>query len=295
MGQQDWRFCVKCRVMFFDGDPANKGSCAAGGPHVSAGFNFDVPHDVPETASAQGGWRFCQQCFAMFFDGDPAHKGACPATGGPHVAAGFAFVLPHDIPETPTDQGAWRFCGKSMELFFDGDPNNKGVCDAGGSHAAAGFTFVIPHHDEVQTFDSGPLTSDLPLGGSAHLVLTKSGAFTFSTHAHDSGFDNIDYSLAAVLMTPSGLAFTFRHQGGVEGTSAGLPFGTPRRDDDQVTPGSNPAIRDEFGNIFNSVLIGKLAGTDTLVGGIENLISDALKSALDELGKAAATAVIALV
>jgi len=227
----------------------------------------------------------------MFFNGDPAHKGSCPATGGGHLAAGFAFVLPHDIPETPTDQGAWRFCGKCMALFFDGDPGNKGVCNMGDGHLEAGFTFVLPHHDEVQTFDSGPITSELPLGGSAHLVITKSGAFTFSTHAHDSGFDNIDYSLAAVLVTPSGLAFTFGHRGSVQGTSAGL---TPRRNDDQVSSGSNPAIRDEFGNTFNSVFIGKLAGTGELVGGLEGLIGDALKAAAVAAGQAGAKAVIAL-
>jgi hypothetical protein len=146
--------------MFFDGDPARKGSCAATGPHVSMGLNFDLPHDVSETPNAQAHWRFCVQCMAMFFNGFPDRKGACPATGGPHVAEGFMFVLPHDIPETPTDQGAWRFCEKCMALFFDGDPANKGVCDAGGGHAAAGFVFVLPHHDKVQVFDSGPVTLD---------------------------------------------------------------------------------------------------------------------------------------
>ena len=45
-------------------------------------------------------------------------------------------------------------------MFFDGDPANKGVCDAGGGHAAAGFVFVLPHHDKVQVFDSGPVTLD---------------------------------------------------------------------------------------------------------------------------------------
>src|SRR5260370_3488642 len=125
-------------------------------------------------------------------------------------------------------------------MDFDGFPG-KGTCPAGGGHEAQGFNFVLPHVDDsVQAFDSGPLTSGLPLGGSAHVVLTRTGAFTFTGHAHDSGFDNVDYTLSAVLMTPSGLAFTFQHQGGVEGTSAGLPFGTPRRDDDFTSSGSNP-------------------------------------------------------
>jgi len=29
-GQRDWRFCVKCNTMFFDGHPDNKGACSTG-------------------------------------------------------------------------------------------------------------------------------------------------------------------------------------------------------------------------------------------------------------------------
>jgi hypothetical protein len=292
--QKDWRFCVKCMAMFFDGDPARKGSCPAGSGHTAMGFNFVLPFDVPESGTAQKLWRFCAKCMAMFFDGDPARKGVCSAGGG-HSAQGFMFVLPHDVPESAVAQGNWRFCVKCMAMFFDGDPARKGACPAGAGHNAQGFMFVLPHHDEIQVFDSGPITSNLPLGGSAHLVITKTGAFTFTSHAHDSGFDNINYTLGAVLMTPSGLAFTFSHQGGVEGTSAGLPFGTPRRDDDKITAGSNKAIKDEFGNIFNSILVGKLVGTDTLVSGVQGVIGDALKAAAAQLGKAAATSIVALV
>jgi hypothetical protein len=257
--------------MFFDGDPAGKkGSCAATGPHVSLGINFDLPHDVPETPLAQGGWRFCGKCFAMFFDGDPAgNKGSCPFDGEGHESIGFAFVLPHDIPETPTDQGGWRFCGKCFAMFFDGDPGSKGVCNAdGGPHHADGVRFVLPHHDEIQTFNSGPLTvGGLPLGGSAQLVITKSGAFTFNTHAHDSGLDNIHYSLSAVLMMPDGVGFTFEVKGAVEGTSGSL-LGSPLRTEDQEFSGSDPAIRDEFGNASNAVFSARLSGDDALAIGL---------------------------
>ena len=154
----------------------------------------------------------------------------------------------------------------------------------------------------VRTFDAidsdngtTQLASNLALGGSAHLLVTNTGAFTLTFHAHDSGFDNIDYSVAAVLMAKSGLAFTFEHQGGVEGTSAGLPFGTPRRDDNVTLAGTNPALKDSFDQLGGATLVAKLAGTDTLVKGIEGLIGDALSSAAKELGAAAGKAVIALV
>jgi hypothetical protein len=72
--QNDWRYCQKCHAMFFDGY-ASKGSCPAGGPHEAAGFNFGLPHDVPEQES-QTAWRFCQKCSLMFYDGY-AQKGRC--------------------------------------------------------------------------------------------------------------------------------------------------------------------------------------------------------------------------
>ena len=37
--QNQWRFCSKCNVMFFDGFPS-KGRCAAGDGHQAAGFDF---------------------------------------------------------------------------------------------------------------------------------------------------------------------------------------------------------------------------------------------------------------
>jgi hypothetical protein len=243
----------------------------------------------------QTDWRFCGKCFAMFFDGNPNTKGICDAGPGGHQSQGFMFVLPHDVPGTATAQTAWRFCQKCFCMFFDG-ADNKGSCAGRGGHQAQGFMFVLPHlEDDVLTFDSGPITSNLPLGGSAHLVMNKTGTFTFSTHAHDSGFDNIDYSMAAVLMSAQGVAFSFTRRGRVEGTSAGLPFGTPRRDDDQTTPGTNSDITKNFEKIRDAVLVGQLSGTDALVNGFTTLIQQALEDAAKQLGTAALSAAEQLV
>jgi hypothetical protein len=172
MNQSAWRFCGKCTAIFFDGRP-DKGSCPTGGAHAASGFNFVLPHDVPETANAQSAWRFCGKCTAMFFDGrsdkgicpgGPTQsawrfcgkctamffdgrpdKGICPAGGGGHTASGFNFVLRHDVSEAANAQSAWRFCGKCTAMFFDGRPD-KGTCPAGGGgHTASGFNFVLPH------------------------------------------------------------------------------------------------------------------------------------------------------
>ena len=290
--QIDWRFCHKCSAMFFNGFPG-KGICAAGGNHEAAGFNFIMAHDNPETPNAQAQWRFCHKCDVMFFNGFP-NKGVCKA-GGAHDAAGFDFVPPHDVAETPTAQGQWRFCHKCNAMFFNGFPA-KGSCPAGGAHDAAGFNFVLPHIDEdTIVLDSG-VTSPLPLGGSAHVVFRHSGDYTFSCHAHDSGFDNISYAMSAVVTSSSGLAFTFQHTGHVEGTSAGLPFGTPNRNSDFTTSGNNPMISREWDALrAGARIFPSLNGEDKLLGGLEGAIGDLLSQAASALGKAAVTAAVALV
>lgn len=149
---------------------------------------------------------------------------------------------------------------------------------------------------DTATFDSGPITSDLPLGGSVHLVMRRNGDFTFSTHVHDSGFDNIDYVISAVLVTGSGIAFTFQHAGHVEGTSAGLPFGTPDRNDDTTSTGENLMITREFDGIFaGAKLLTRLDGKDKLVGGLQGMLGELLSEAAAAVGKVALAAAVALV
>ena len=126
-------------------------------------------------------------------------------------------------------------------------------------------------------------------------MLSKPLSWALTWNVNEPVFDNIDYSLAAVLMTRGGIAFTFAHSGSVEGTIAGLPFGTPRRDDHATIAGGNPTLQDEFGSLEGATFIAVLDGTDTLVAGIKGLIDDAIKAAAKEIGAAAAKAVIALV
>jgi hypothetical protein len=299
MDQNHWRFCQKCSAMFFDGSP-RKGVCPAGGGHEAQGFDFTLPHDVPPPANAQNNWRFCDKCNEMFFDGAPNSR--CPA-GGQHHAQGFNFVLPHDVAPTPTAQKDWRFCDKCHAMFFDGVAN-KGHCPAGSGHHAQGFNFVLPHSvgfgaPEVMNFDSGAVhvPGGLTLQGSAHLVVRRNGEFTFTSHAHNSGFDNINYSLAAVLRAPSGqVAFTFQKQGRVEGTVAGLPFGTPQRNDDFTSTGHNARLAAELDSVSNGgKFVVNLNGTDLLLHGITGLIQDTLQDAAKQLAQGAAGAVVALV
>ena len=146
--QLDWRFCIKCHAMFFNGF-ADTGTCPAGGGHNAEGLIFGLPHDEPPSATAQPDWRFCGKCKSMFFSG---FSGACAAGGG-HDAQGVNFVLPHDVPPSGTAQPDWHFCDKCSSMFFDA-ANSR--CPAGGGHHAQGHNFVLPH-----TGTSGPPTLHL--------------------------------------------------------------------------------------------------------------------------------------
>ena len=137
--QKQWRFCEKCKSLFFDG-AQGKGVCPAGGGHSAVGFNFMLTHDV--AGPGQRDWRSCAKCSTLFWDGYP-QKGVC-AAGGSHVAAGFNFVVTYDV--AGPGQQNWRFCEKCFSMFFDGYPA-KGTCPAGGGHQAAGYHFVLPYEE----------------------------------------------------------------------------------------------------------------------------------------------------
>jgi len=245
MGMQlDWRYCQKCHVMFFDGNP-DKGSCAAGGPHVAQGYMFALPHDIPPAPKSQGDWRFCGKCHAMFYDGFP-QQGACPRDGGWHAAAGFGFVLPHDVPPTGTAQDAWRYCGKCHAMFYDGSAD-KGRCDAGGGHSAMGFVFVLPHDLPASldfTFAPIVFSSGVAAGGNSHLTLRQDGSYTFAGHFHDSGTLPYNTALAWVIKDVVDQAYTFQHSGHIAGS---LESGSS--DDNWNVNATSSAIAENWANI----------------------------------------------
>ena len=205
----------------------------------------------------------------------------------------FAHDLNGNTVGVPFQLAAPKVAANSQDKFVLTLGNRVLVITQDGN--VFGHT-VLEGLPDTRSFDDGALTCNLPLGGSCHLVMRQNGDFTFNCHAHNSGFDNIDYAIAAVLMTPSGIAFTFQHSGHTEGTIAGLPLGTPNRDDNSLPlSGNNPSITAEWSGIVISNLKGKIDGQDNLVQGVKGLLDDALKLAAQELGKAAAGAVIALV
>jgi len=139
--QDQWHFCKKCGVMHFA-----KGPCVQGGQHEAQGFNFNLPHSIPEAPFTQRGWRFCNECHGLFFEGIP---GRCIKDGGPHTNRGSVdFVLTHSRAEAPGEQGKWFFCRNCGLMNFG---PFDGHCIAEKDHEIIGhddtrsFEFNLPH------------------------------------------------------------------------------------------------------------------------------------------------------
>jgi hypothetical protein len=252
---------------------------------------------------------------AYWYDGGNWQRYELAPAGSASLSGGIAAVS-----RIPTSMEMW-FVGANGSVqdhywYEGGNWKNFELAPAGSASLSGGIAAVsrIPTSMEVwfvgangsvqdhfwyadltsKTFDQ-QVTTDIAVGGSVHLVLKSNGSFTFSCHAHDRGFDNINYTISAAVMTPDGIIFTFQHSGHTEGTVAGLPFGTPNRNDDFAIGGSNPQITTEWPGLLNGRFTASIAGTDTLAQGVAGALGDLVKELLAQAGKAAAAAVIALV
>jgi hypothetical protein len=146
-----------------------------------------------------------------------------------------------------------------------------------------------------RTFDSGWVTTNIAIGGWIKVVVNSSGDYDIQTFAHDSGADNIDYTISAVIMGSDKFAFTFQYSGSAEGTVAGLPFGTPRRDDPHTLDTKNNAdISKHWDAILTGQMQARMDATDTIVGGIRGILGDMVKKLAEDLGAAAAAGIVAL-
>ncbi|GAA2374613.1 hypothetical protein Cme02nite_03800 [Catellatospora methionotrophica] len=119
------------------GDPF----CVMGGE--GAKFSFAEPTLAIRADLGQVGWRFCQLCSGLFFTGVPGSMGVCTGAmiGGGHLAQGFEFVLPHDLPAGPKEAG-WRRCDDCLQLCRP-LAGVAGVCPAGSDHSLSGSDFAL--------------------------------------------------------------------------------------------------------------------------------------------------------
>ena len=98
-------------------------------------------------------------------------------------------------------------------------------------------------------WNTGPITfsGGVPVGGWANLSLFSGGSYNFSGHFHVSGAPSYNTAVVWGVKSRSGTIFTFAHSGRVHGT-----FESGSRDDDWNMSGSNPALAEDWPNLWAS-------------------------------------------
>jgi hypothetical protein len=154
--QGQWRQCMLCTGLFFDGN-STKGVCAAPVPPrhrpeeayvLSHSFNVNQPGD----ATHLPGFRLCIDCMGLFSEntsllGCPAHdlgqhqRFPDSALLPPQHPLAFLpdkrpfnYRLAHDmVPEPADHQAGWRQCRKCCVVFFEPEIDDSD-CPRGGTH-----------------------------------------------------------------------------------------------------------------------------------------------------------------
>lgn len=137
--QPEWRWCDKCRALFY-APGASNGVCPVDKrPHTRNGSsNYHLPH-TRSRHGGQPGWRWCDKCQGLFFGQSPT-AGRCPATGGEHnrqAASANYFLVAENSARDFTGQNDWRWCRKCEGCFY-GPHAPQSTCPAGGPHDGSG-------------------------------------------------------------------------------------------------------------------------------------------------------------
>lgn len=156
--QAGWRFCVKCRGLFFQGSSAKPkkkkkgkkgkgrqaadaslGVCPAGGKHAprtDLSYVLHTADSLPTNADLFKNFQQCIKCRALFAN-DRGDTGACPA-GGAHASGDpDSFFALWQGATVPGMDDAWDECAKCSGVYnYAG--GSIGSCPAGGGHERRG-------------------------------------------------------------------------------------------------------------------------------------------------------------
>ena len=143
VAQEGWRFCSKCRGLFYL--PFGAGRCPAGGGHSGSGsFPYFLWYNdvaMPSTLM-QPEWRWCRKCQGMAYGG--FGPGFCPGLGRHDHSGSGNYHMWHDVgPLLPGEQDNWRWCRKCQAIFY-GPHQAQSWCAESGRHDGSGsFNYMI--------------------------------------------------------------------------------------------------------------------------------------------------------
>jgi hypothetical protein len=136
--QDSWRYCSKCKGLYYNGQQAGNGVCPAGGGHdPGLSGNYRLFHDFAADTLSQSGWRYCRKCHGLAFG---QVTGVCPAPGRGHL-----FDTVNDFnyaPYTTQLSGAgqqigWMHCKNCQGMHY-ALAIEQSRCPHGGNHVTTG-------------------------------------------------------------------------------------------------------------------------------------------------------------
>lgn len=103
-GQEGWRWCTKCCVLFYGGSSGDGGVCTYDlGSHTGGVSNYRVYYE-PYTGTGlyQSGWHWCTSCAALVWNTNGAYYTECPGTWHYHTRGTRIYdgKLPDNGPST---------------------------------------------------------------------------------------------------------------------------------------------------------------------------------------------------
>jgi hypothetical protein len=198
--------------------------------------------------------------------GGPIAKGSWGSVGRGHV-----LIATRDdkvIDWVPANGSFWLWqYDRTAHALVDDPPLQAGVW-----RSLAEIPPPVPLK-AVQTFESGQIVFDdgTPVGGHASVTVRQDGTFTFTGHFHDSGFPSYTVQLLVVVMGDDRVAFTFAHDGSVEGTNVLLGRD---RDDDWTDNGANGELAQHWARLQNPAVRWTTSADWDLTSMLKELLKD---------------------
>lgn len=141
-----------------------------------------------------------------------------------------------------------------------------------------------------------------PLGGNVDLKIDNTGSFWFSGHMHDSGFDPLSFSIAVVVVGPSGNVYGFGTKGSCAGTisSGSRDYnwnGTPTSQftdlNGNIQANPSPFLQQNWADIAQGTMTWSITAQDQTVTQLLSWLGSAVQAFISAAAQAAAKVFVA--